>query len=450
MLHRAEEPLYYDGEEVLSWLAQTQLDAIATRDCERDDCFFDAGAAAAATAPFAMDGTPNSLTNPSTPKKRPRADLDPDSTPKSHQLNLHPRPVLASSSVEAPDTDTTSDSLGSLSSRISNRSSRSNQSKRTSSPRKKEAALRATTQYPVHRRPIDSEIKPVLPQPLLDLLQELFDIGNDKRAVIPSHLRGTLPAIWYNDPNQNHNLFFPPGKTLTDDFTLRHRHATLQTIQNHSQLCEARLEHEAGWNELVHSPILSDALADHGSVHFRNITTCPIRASYNDPDAAVSATKIDYAMLLNATAIDPARLRSQLGDVPVTHFALSDNAPTPLAISIETKSVAADTLTGSTQLAAWVRAHFRHLEAVNCALRPRNMEQPGQGRLPALPLLFAIGSKWFVKVACRHEQKTIIYYNSLSIGNTSTLHGCYQTSAAIRRLADWAAQDFLAWWRDCP
>ncbi|KAK0716384.1 hypothetical protein B0H67DRAFT_646014 [Lasiosphaeris hirsuta] len=287
MLHHEQEPLYCDGEEVLSWLAHTRLDA------NQPD----------AAAPFAMDGTPNA-TDLSTPN-----DLAPIMIPIPKARVSSPTPTRRLFRFPAPSTHPTPT---------------------------RQAALRATAKYPVHRRSLDSDTKPALPQPLLDLLQELFDIGSDKRAVIPSQFQGTLPAVWYNDPNQNRNLFLSLDGTTNpaDDFALRHRHATLQSIQRHSQLCEARLEHEAGWNELVHSPVPSDALRDHSSVHFRNITTCPVRASYNDPDAAVSATKIDYAMLLDATTVDALRLRPQLGDVPFTHFALSDDAPTPIAISI--------------------------------------------------------------------------------------------------------------------
>jgi hypothetical protein len=56
-------------------------------------------------------------------------------------------------------------------------------------------------------------------------------------------------------------------------------------------------------------------------------------------------------------------------DIDVTHFALSDFAPTPLAISIETKSLQAKpierlVLERLVRLANWVRARFRQLATV--------------------------------------------------------------------------------------
>lgn len=107
--------------------------------------------------------------------------------------------------------------------------------------------------------------------------------------------------------------------------------------------------------------------------------------------------------------MDADNLRSELGAVPVTHFGLSDNAPTPLAISIETKSAATDKLTGSTQLATWVRAHFRHLEVVRDTLQVKRTASRDPLDLPTLPLIFALGSEWFVQVACRREGKTVRY-----------------------------------------
>ncbi|KXX76198.1 hypothetical protein MMYC01_201553 [Madurella mycetomatis] len=327
-----------------------------------------------------------------TPQKRKRRcndDFDPDPTPRSLQ-------PLSALSLDPPDTSD-SLSLRSGSANISNVSNRSGRS----SPRKREVALRLTTQYPVHREPIDTNTPPPLSQPLLDLLRDLLDIGNGKRPVIPHIFKGSLTSSWLYDPNKDEQLFLPhehegAGNGDYDDqhFLLRYRHATLQNVCEQSRICEARMEHEAGWNELVHSPILSDALRGQSSVHFRNITACRVRHTFRDPDPDIGESKIDYGIFLNSPAVDTESLRARLGSVPVTHIGLSDNAPTPLAISIETKSAAADKLTGSTQLATWVRAHFRHLEVVSEILRAGNCASWEESTLPALPLVLVLGTQW--------------------------------------------------------
>lgn len=181
---------------------------------------------------------------------------------------------------------------------------------------------------------------------------------------------------------------------------------------------------------------------------------------FRDPDPLVGESKIDYGIFLNKSALDSYKLIRAL-PASATHFALSDDAPTPLAISIETKSAAADRLTGSTQLASWVRAHLRQLDFARCALlsakdanRTRDVNGSPVGDLlgsdeaqdlPTLPLIFAFGSEWHLQVACRRDQKTIIY-DRIPIGRTDTLQGCYQLSASIARLGRWAETEFRTWW----
>lgn len=444
------QPLHYDVGSIFSWLVHTQT--IETRDSDsHSDIEIDidpdigdnggvvAAAAIAAVAATAMDDAPK------TPQKRRRDEkFDADQTPRGLQ------PPPAHGSLDAPDT---SDSLSLCSGSADDASNASNTSTRSgrSSPRKREIALRLTTQYPVYREPIDTTAPPPLPQTVLDLLRDLISISSGKQAVIPSIFKGSLPSSWLYDPNNDDGLFFPLEDDQNDgseqDFALRHRHAILRDVCDQSRFCESRIEHEAGWNELVHSRLLSDALGGLASVHFRNITACRVRPAFRDPDPAVGETKVDYGIFLNSPAVDTESLRSELGTVPVTHFGLSDNAPTPLAISIETKSAAADKLMGSTQLATWVRAHFRHLEIAHNTLQVKRAAIGNPLALPALPLVFALGSEWFVQVACRREGKTFIYH-SVAIGKSDTLHGCYKISAAIRRLAGWATKHFAAWWSD--
>ncbi|KAL2023570.1 hypothetical protein VTK56DRAFT_2178 [Thermocarpiscus australiensis] len=253
------------------------------------------------------------------------------------------------------------------------------------------------------------------------------------------------------DANEYDRQFLPMlGNSDPDEeFLLRYRHTTLKTICRRSEDCEQRMEHEAGWNDMVHAPLLADALEGHSSVRFRNITACRIRDMFRDPDPSLGESKVDYGMFLNAPVVDGERLRSRLGNVPITHFGLSDEAPTPLAVSIETKSATADSLTGSTELASWVRAHLRHLEVVRESLRAMrgSAEDAHTLPLPTLPLVFARGHEWRVDIATRHNGKTFIY-GSIAIGDSSSFAGCYRVSAAIRRLADWAAADLARWWSD--
>lgn len=226
MPSRQDLPLYHrEGDAVLYWLAHTDLVDAEMADGE----------------PFAIDATPR--------KRPPPNDLDPDPTP---------RQLRAGRSLSSVD------SFGGVS---------SSRGSRNSSPRKREVALRATTEYPVLRQPIDGSSPPPLPQPLLDLLRDLVEIQGGRQPVIPHMYKGSLPHGWLDDPNKNDKLFLAPPSSVNDEhvFSLRLRHTRLHEVCMQSQVCEARLEHEAGWNELVHSPILTDALRDSLYLHFRNM-----------------------------------------------------------------------------------------------------------------------------------------------------------------------------------
>ncbi|KAI3316919.1 hypothetical protein HD806DRAFT_516360 [Xylariaceae sp. AK1471] len=348
-----------------------------------------------------------------------------------------------------------------------------------SSPRKKELALRRTVNYPVQR--LDITTFDGLPPPLLQLVTELYRIGQGETGIIPdifaasmrrdAGLFNSLPDRWFCRPD--------PHDEGTE---LEYRHRRLQIICQNSKKCARRMEHEPGWNDQVHSPILSEALESRRNkgVDVRNITLSRIHPHFRDTDPALQETKIDYGIFLQPPEQDELAQRINVARrhlPPVTHLSLSDDAPSPLAVSIETKSLLAAAVDGPSQLANWVRAHFRQLAEVaaftqeitpdedndlNAAHRDASDATPdnttadnhdgalqvgGHAALPILPLVFVYGNVWRVDFAQRAHGKTLIY-ESVPIGDTHTLHGCYQVYRAIQRLADWAETEFYTWWLD--
>jgi hypothetical protein len=85
----------------------------------------------------------------------------------------------------------------------------------------------------------------------------------------------------------------------------------------------------------------------------------------------------------------------------VVHFQTSDEANTPVAISIETKSHSSNSaIVGPAQLATWLRAHFRHLES---------LPNSSADALPMLPVVFVDGTKWRVDFAVRTSNELVGY-----------------------------------------
>jgi hypothetical protein len=221
-------------------------------------------------------------------------------------------------------------------------------------------------------------------------------------------------------------------------------HHQMQRICRNSLKCKDRMEYEPAWNDLVHCRVLEEALEGQDTVAFRNITLCRTLKAFHDNDPGLRENKVDYGIFLQPAGGDDG-LGERLSDlasedVDLTHFALSDFALTPLAISIETKTLQAKPIEGPVQLANWVRAHFRQLARVveRCRHGP-------DYQLPILPIIYVYGNIWRVDFAHRCDGKTMIY-EGMVVGDTHTVYGCYQVCAAIRRLATWVQEDFRRWW----
>jgi hypothetical protein len=309
----------------------------------------------------------------------------------------------------------------------------------TSSLRKKDVALRRTLDWPVARVNI-IELK-AIPAMLESLAFDLKKIAGGRQPLIASEFWESMSAD-AGILDQPHPDWFYPAKDGLDE--LRFVHHQMQRICRNSLKCKGQMEHWPAWNGLVHCRILEEALEGQDATGFRNITLCRTLKAFYDDDPALRENKVNYGIFLQ-----PARGTDGLAErlsnlasesIDVTHFALSDFAPTPLAISIKTETLQAKPIKGHVQLANWVRAHFRQLAAV---IKRRGHHSGYE--LPILPIIYVYDSTWRVDFVHRCDGKTLIY-EGISVGDTHTLYGCYQVVAAIRRLAVWVQEDFRRWW----
>lgn len=203
---------------------------------------------------------------------------------------------------------------------------------------------------------------------------------------------------------------FPPPQSRwfrpilpTEDMTeLEYRDRRLRAIWNNSRRCTREMDHEAGWNGAVHGLIMAEALEDMSStVGLRNITSTRTNPVFLDKDKGLGENRVDFGLFLTGLSPFTAGLPE---DFPLLHLDLPDGARTPLAVSVETESLSAREADGPTQLANWVRAHFRQLD--DAAARRRR--QDGNVRdLPVLPLVFVFGNRWMVSFAGRRNGSTV-------------------------------------------
>lgn len=342
----------------------------------------------------------------------------------------------------------------SASTSVSASASRASQQSGRSSPRKKEAALRRARDWPIARVQLAKlrTIPPVLER----LAVGLQTIADGAQPLIPDLFRPSMEADTGFLNQLRPAWFYPARGPEHDPMRLFASHSYIQRIHRNSLQCRDIMDHEPAWNGLVHARILEEALEGCDSVCFRDLTVCRTKKKYHDGDPALRENKVDYGIFLqprsegftasadrSADNNGLAELLADLAgeDVDITHCTLSDLAPTPLAVSIETKTPQANTVEGSVQLASWVRAHFRQLAKVV----ERRGHDPASHPLPILPIIFVQGNIWRVDFAHRCDAKTMIY-EGIVVGDTHTLYGCYQACAAVRLLATWVQADFQAWW----
>ncbi|KHN97407.1 uncharacterized protein MAM_05004 [Metarhizium album ARSEF 1941] len=103
-----------------------------------------------------------------------------------------------------------------------------------------------------------------------------------------------------------------------------------------------RMDYEAGWNEAIHWALLELALDTDAcaGVCCRNVVYKELR----DPDPLLADTKSDYALCLdppeNSRLVELLRHYRRLNPQKnrAAHIQFSDEASTPLAVGIETKS----------------------------------------------------------------------------------------------------------------
>ncbi|KAK3356310.1 hypothetical protein B0T25DRAFT_536497 [Lasiosphaeria hispida] len=367
-----------------------------------------------------------------TPRKLNKRQRQASTAFSNEDLETTPRPQLSyrhqrRDSVSEVQSTSTADTSGTP------RSGRS-------SPRKKEIALRRTLDWPVARVNI-TELKSIPPM-LESLAIDLKRIGDGRQSLIPDIFRESMGAD-AGVLDQPHPDWFYTAQDRQEE--LRDAHHQMQRICRNSLKCQDKMEYEPAWNDLVHCRVLEEALEGRAEVDFRNITLCRTLKIFHDDDPALRENKVDYGIFLQPTPREDDGLAERLADlgsenIDITHFTLSDFAPTPLAISIETKTLQANAMEGSVQLANWVRAHFRQLARVV----ERRRHDPSY-QLPILPIIYVYGSIWRVDFAHRYESRTMVY-EGICVGNTHTVYGCYQVCAAVRRLAAWVKDDFRKWW----
>ncbi|KAF7554803.1 hypothetical protein G7Z17_g2641 [Cylindrodendrum hubeiense] len=208
----------------------------------------------------------------------------------------------------------------------------------------------------------------------------------------------------------------------------------------------------------------ADSFSVYSPVTFWDITTarphpdCVPRHIRGD---TLEAKMVDFCITVSDAHIQDAALRTfnaaSLPDamIPgakpigsINHTEYSPLTRRPISVSIESKAPSGSPDKALAQLSIWAASHFERLRRLRDVKRRQQGDAATEACIPmALPLLLAIGSSWRLYFAVDTD-RDIVIVDTIKLGDTDQLVGCYQVVAALRELARWTETTFRSWLLD--
>ncbi|RSL95654.1 hypothetical protein CEP52_011926 [Fusarium oligoseptatum] len=288
-----------------------------------------------------------------------------------------------------------------------------------------------------------------MPSDLANLLDDMYDFST-ARCIIPDILKSEIGKQSVDDRSLRRLRNDAYYSLATDDLPLMDMASasrlmlTVRKLVKRAGQCHHLQYDEAGWNNLVHTPLL-DAVFNDGDpnetqlVDFSPCMTASVSSRFHY--FPIPATKVDYVLYLDAGAEDPcttdaiAKLEETTGSV--NHTSFTPLASHPISVSIETKRHGGDGRRADVQMAAWQAAQWSFLEALTGG---------SVDNLAFLPGVIVQGHEWKFVATTRKDNKTTLW-SSHQFGTTMTLVGVFQIMAGLRRLRRWSVEVFWPWYK---
>ncbi|KAK1637081.1 hypothetical protein BDP81DRAFT_218238 [Colletotrichum phormii] len=236
-----------------------------------------------------------------------------------------------------------------------------------------------------------------------------------------------------------------------DHYRYRHCLDAVLEVTEQSSFCQDSHQMEDGWNNLVHSRLLTVALRDFPPKNGRMCLVPCTRAKITREYVSKSSVgkMIDYVLCINplhstmmqdepeaAAAVDKVRGSADLG--MINHTDHDGLRQLPLAVSIETKRRGENQTKAEAQMGTWLSAQWNFLA--------RHTNEEMLDRLEFIPGLLVVGDEWKFVACSRLGGKKILWLERV-IGSTSNELGTFQVLAAIRRLTTWAIEKYWPWYK---
>ncbi|KAF5021015.1 hypothetical protein F66182_6946 [Fusarium sp. NRRL 66182] len=388
-----------------------------------------------------MSDKDNNTQEPEPKRQRIQDASDPNKTPRAFRNKNRGFPQPASSSTSLPPSQ-------------SSHSEAASQTSGRSSPSKQlQLAGLEIDPNGFKRHALDLK-NPELPPALRSMLLELQNCKGSGLGVVSNHWQQDIMERASQDAEFCvflPHMFVPAGER--DQLGPTPSPDEAMFLAQKTNQCDTTSQNEAGWNMMVHYPLLDRAI--YGPqiqrrsqlVGFAPCTTAKIIREYHS--VATQPKMIDFCTFLNPVPdIDPVaseaveKVRGLLPLKVVNHTAFDPLRDCPIAISIETKAPDKAAASGaiSLQLGTWHAAQWHFLEDL-VALSGGSFDS-----LPYLPAIIVQGHQWSFAATTRTGKKNKLWL-SYEFGDTSDVLGVYKTVWGVQRLCQWTEQVYWPWYR---
>ncbi|KAH8836645.1 hypothetical protein MCOR29_002799 [Pyricularia oryzae] len=255
-------------------------------------------------------------------------------------------------------------------------------SKRSSSPRKRQAELEVEPEEAIQVRSLANGR---LPDELFSLVSELEKAASGDTPVLHASLKQELKyaeekakerrALGYRIPD---SAFTSGEEDTTGDLITDVPASRVCEVLLAALRCQERKHDENGWNQAVHYRLLRLALPADGFVDFEPCTTAKITPEIL-PRSSSSGKKVDYCFIVNGASVfdeptmeaanrtgawkTPAQiietLRRRTPGTSINHTDFGPLNKWPIAISVETKRPGVSGEKAELQVGVWQAAHWR-------------------------------------------------------------------------------------------
>ncbi|KAL2802612.1 hypothetical protein BJX63DRAFT_437719 [Aspergillus granulosus] len=295
-----------------------------------------------------------------------------------------------------------------------------------------------------------SLLNPNLPPALSQLLRELMWCSNGF-GFISNDLQAEIKEQSKQDPSLpifGDNMFASPG--VRDQLGTTPSLNDAAFITKEAQECQDNMQSKAGWNMIVHYPLLHKAIYGQRRhkqkqlVGFTPCTTANIIQEYLPIRS--QAEMVDFCIYIEPKMDDIAfnailSLRQVLPCYVINHTDFPPLRSSPIAVSILAWGQrGAQPATMELQLGTWHAGQWNLLEDL--------VARSGGtfDGLSFLPAVIVEGHYWSFAATTRKGRKTVLWLEQ-RFGSTSDVVGVYKTIWGLQRLAKWAREVYWPWFR---